>query len=124
MLYTKDQKPVMLSKENRLKKKKDFGKVLKLGKGFKQKALLLKTAKNDLPQTRFGFIVSKRTAKKATDRNKIKRQMREIVRKNIGNIKKGYDVVVIAWPDIKERNFKEKSAIIEETFKKINFLEK
>lgn len=113
----------MLPKENRLTKKKDFEKVLKKGRGFRQKALFLKIIENNLPQSRFGVIVSKKTEKKAVGRNKIKRQIRDIVWKNINNAKKGYDLVLIAQPEIKEKSFKEKLLIIDNAFKKINFLE-
>jgi len=114
----------MLPKENRLTKKKDFEKVLKQGKGFKQKTLFLKTIKNGLPQSRFGIIVSKKTAKKAVDRNKIKRQIREIFWKNIDKIKKGYDLVLIAWPLIKNEDYQGKLFIIEDSLQKISFLKK
>jgi len=114
----------MLPKENRLTKKRDFEKVLKRGKGFKQKTLFLKTVENNLPQSRFGIIVSKKTAKKATDRNKIKRQIREILRKKLNKIKKGYDLVLVVWPFLKEKSYQEKLSIIEESLQKINFLEK
>ncbi|MFA5742426.1 MAG: ribonuclease P protein component [Candidatus Paceibacterota bacterium] len=114
----------MLPKENRLVKKRDFEKVLKQGKGFKQKTLFLKTVENNLPQSRFGIIVSKKTAKKAVDRNKIKRQIREIIWKNINKIKKGYDLVFIAWPLIKNEGYQEKLSIIESSLQKISFLKK
>ena len=114
----------MLPKENRLTKKRDFEKVLKRGKGFKQKTLFLKTIENDLPQSRFGIIVSKKTARKAVDRNKIKRQIREIIWKNIKKIKKGHDLVFIAWPLIKNEDYQGKLSIIENSLQKISFLEK
>ena len=62
----------MLSQQNQLKKKKDFEKVFKKGKGFKEDFLVLIFKKNNLNQSRFGFIVSKNFSKKANLRNKIK----------------------------------------------------
>ncbi|MDD4624810.1 MAG: ribonuclease P protein component [Candidatus Paceibacterota bacterium] len=114
----------MLPKENRLTKKKDFEKVLKKGKGFKQKTLFLKAVENGLPWSRFGIIVSKKTAKRAVDRNKIKRQIREIIWRNIDRARKGYDLVFMAWPEIKDKSYEEKSLIVENSLKKIKFLEK
>jgi ribonuclease P protein component len=114
----------MLPKENRLRKKRDFEKVLKFGKGLRQKAFFLKTAKNSLPQSRFGFIVSKKTAKKAVDRNKIKRHLREIVWRNLGGIKIGYDAVFIAYPAIKELGFKERESLFKDALDKTRLLEK
>jgi len=39
----------------------------------------------DPPYARFGFSISKKTAKRAHDRNKLKRRLREIVRQRILN---------------------------------------
>ena len=55
----------MLSIKNRLKKKKDFAQVFKKGKNFKDDALSLKFAKNNLAASRFAFIVSLKVSKKA-----------------------------------------------------------
>jgi len=50
----------MLKKENRLKKKKDFEKVFKEGKSFKNNFLIVKINENNLNFPRFGFVVSKK----------------------------------------------------------------
>ena len=113
---------LMLPKENRLKKKKDFEKLFKEGKSFSEKFLVLKINKNNLNNNRFGFIVSKKISKKAVTRNKIKRQLREIVRKEINNYQKGFDVAVIALPDIESKNFEEISQALECILKKIKIL--
>ena len=60
----------MLVQKNRLTKKKDFDKTFKQGQGFKHDFLYLKIKKNNLESSRFGFIVSKKFSKKATERNK------------------------------------------------------
>lgn len=86
----------MLPKINRLKKKKDFERVFKQGRGLKQDFLSLKFAKNNLEATRFGFVVGQKVSRKAVVRNKVKRRLREIARINLGNIKKGLDIVVVA----------------------------
>jgi len=112
----------MLPKENRLKKKKDFEKLFKEGKSFSEKFLVLKINKNNLNNNRFGFIVSKKISKKAVARNKIKRQLREIVRKEINNYQKGFDVAVIALPGIESKNFEEMSQALERILKKIKIL--
>ena len=69
----------MLKKINRLKKKKDFEKVLRGGKGFKEDFLLFKTIKNNLKTSRFGFIISQKVSKKATVRNKLKRKLSGLI---------------------------------------------
>jgi len=112
----------MLPKENRLKKKKDFEKLFKDGMSFQEKFLALKINKNNLSNNRFGFIVSKKISKKAVVRNKIKRQFREIVRKEINNYRKGFDVAVIALPGVELKTFEEVSRALERAFKKIKIL--
>ena len=97
----------MLSKANRLRLKKDFEKVFKQGKGFQQGFLFLKIIENDLGKTRFGFIVSKKISNKAVVRNKVKRQLREIIRKQLDQIKQGFDIVIVALPGIENQEFQE-----------------
>jgi ribonuclease P protein component len=70
----------MLLKENRLKKKKDFERVFSQGRNLKGDFLFFKTINNKLEDNRIGFIVSKKVSKKAVERNKIKRRLREILR--------------------------------------------
>jgi len=97
----------MLAKKHRLKKKKDFEKVYKEGKGFKQDFLFLKAMENDLEDTRIGIVVSAKVAKKATERNLIKRRLREILRKKLEEIKPGLDIVIITLKGIsKETSFR------------------
>lgn len=86
----------MLSKENRLKKQKDFENIFKKGEGFFGKFLVLKKTENNLKKARVGFVVSQKVSKKATARNKLKRRLREITRKSLPQTKKGCDIVFFA----------------------------
>lgn len=112
----------MLPKKNRLKKKKDFEKVLKKGKGFKEDFLILKVKKNRLKELRFGFIVSQKVSKKAVVRNKIKRRFREVVKERIKRINKKVDIILIALPGAKAKDFQETKITIEKLFKKAGIL--
>ena len=97
----------MLPKKYRLTGKKDFEKVFKAGQGRYAKIIGIKFAKNNLENSRFGFIVSKKVSAKAVVRNKIKRQAREVIRLNLGDIKSGLDIVIICQPEIVEKNYQE-----------------
>lgn len=97
----------MLSKKIRLTKKKDLERILRRGKHFAEKFFVLKTIENGLDHSRFGFMVSIKVSKKATVRNKIRRQLQEIVRINFARIKTGLDMIVIARPEIKEKDYQE-----------------
>lgn len=97
----------MLSKNNRLRHTKDIESVFKNGKTIAGKLIFLKFLKNDLNIARFGFIVSTKISKKAVIRNKIKRQLREIVRKNLANLKLDLDIIIVAKPEIIDKNYQE-----------------
>lgn len=84
-----------LNKKNRLKKKRDFENVFKKGKAVKSSFLFIKYIKNELDISRLGFVVSAKVAKKAVERNKIRRILSEGIRGQINNLN-GYDIVVFA----------------------------
>lgn len=112
----------MLSKLNRLKKKKDFERVFKKGKGLKESFLVFKMARSRLKNSRFGFVVGKNVSKKANIRNKIKRRLREIVRIKIKKIKKGIDVVFIVQPGLETKDFWEIEEIINKILRRAKIL--
>ena len=102
----------MLPKQNRLKKEKDFNRVFRDGKKIKEDALFFQWAPNNLKISRFGFIVSKKISKKATMRNKIKRQLRELIRKRIAVLQKGIDGVFVTRPGLEKKGFSEIEKIV------------
>jgi len=98
-------------------KGKEFEEVLKKGKGVKVESLVLKKlAKNE--GKKFGFLISKKVLKKAVQRNKLKRRLREILREKVEKIKDGIRVVFIALPGLEKKNFKELKEIFEKLLKK------
>jgi len=112
----------LLPRANRLKKRKDFERVFKKGKGFKEDFLFFKWKFNNLGVSRFGFIVSKKVSKKAVLRKKIQRRIREIIRARIKKIKKGIDGIFIASPEIEKKGFKEIETAIDKIFKKTKLI--
>ncbi len=110
----------MLSKRNLLKKKTDIERAFKKGRGFKEDFLLLKTVKNSLSSSRFGFVVSQKVSKKAVLRNKIKRRLKEIIREKLGKIKEGQDCLLIVLPGLENKDFWEMEEIINKIFIKGN----
>lgn len=95
----------MLPKENRLKKKKNFEKVIKQKEVFFSQVLGLKKTKNNLKVTRIGIVVGQKISKKAVLRNKIKRRLRHILRDNLEKIKKGYDLIFFTKKGIEKKEF-------------------
>lgn len=112
----------MLSKVNKLREKKDFEKLFKEGKSFKNSFLILKIAQNNLKENRFGFIISKKVSKKAFLRNKIKRRLKDIMRQNTKDIKKGINAVLIVIPGLEEKNFLETKEILNTLLKKAGLI--
>src|SRR3989339_96087 len=81
---------IMLPKENRLTRMKDYAILFEAGQYLPQKNFSLKywrlepdkypRRKYSIKDLRIGFLVSKKIDKRAVVRNRLKRQMREVVR--------------------------------------------
>ena len=108
----------MLPKINRLKQKKDFERVSKKGRSFKEDFLVLRIVSNNLKINRFGFVVSQKISKLASQRNKIKRRLRELVKSKLPKLKKGIDGILIACPGLETKDFWEMEESINKLFKK------
>lgn len=103
---------------NRLKKK-EIDNVFKEGKEAREKYLLLKAKKNNLNTFRLAFIISRKISKKAVVRNKIRRRLKEIVRKK-NNKKEGWDIIFVLLRKMTgEESFQEMEEIINSLFKKL-----
>ena len=81
----------------RLKRRADFLAAAKGRKVARSAFLLQARDRGDDGPPRFGFTVSKRTAAKAVERNRIRRRLREAVRQaGAGSAARGYDYVLVA----------------------------
>lgn len=85
----------MLPYKNRLVKRKDFEAVYKYGRFFSFGVISLKVKENNLSDLRIGFSIGIKFSKKAVERNRMKRQLREIFKANLARIKQGLDIVVM-----------------------------
>ncbi|MBI2123686.1 MAG: ribonuclease P protein component [Candidatus Wildermuthbacteria bacterium] len=97
----------MLPQAARLRKTKDFKEVFGKGGGTRFGRLFLKARAVKNKNTRFGIVVSKQVAAKATDRNRIKRLLREAVKSCLPDIKEGHDIVLVTLPGFTAANLKE-----------------
>lgn len=124
----------MLAKENRLKKFRDFAVLLKEGricfgnfidvKNWKinnDKILKNKFAEDSL---KIAFLASKKNFKNAVVRNRIKRQMREVVRLLIKEkkIRPGFFLMFMAKKNIEGKSFQEIEKEISFLFDKLQIL--
>jgi len=94
--------------------------VFEEGTTFSNSMMVLKMASNELATNRFGFTVSKRIGNAVT-RNKAKRRLKEIVRTL--QIKQGWDVVLIARPQIRSSEFKRIEESVSDILSKAKLLE-
>jgi ribonuclease P protein component len=108
----------MLKKENRLSSDFEFNITRKYGKYYKSESFhiyFLVPKKYEGP-TKVGIVVSNKFSKNATDRNRVKRIFREIVRKNFEKINKG-NLWIVIHPKI--HCLKKKNEEINSEFNKI-----
>jgi ribonuclease P protein component len=85
----------MLPAQYRLRKTMDIARVLKSKVGAFDSACGVKMAKNGLSVSRFAVVVGTKVSKNAVDRNRIRRQYREILRLLMKEIKPGFDVLLL-----------------------------
>jgi len=91
----------MLSSKYRLKKKINFARIEIDGKMIQSKSFGMGIYdRKDEENSHFGFIISTKISKSAVVRNRIKRIISEVIRKNLEKIKKGLDVLFLIKPSI------------------------
>jgi ribonuclease P protein component len=88
----------------RLRRNERFQEIRQKGKAYSSNLLVLCALPNRLPYNRFGFAVSGRIGG-AVERNRIKRQLREIMRLRLAHLKPGWDIVVIARRPIRSADY-------------------
>jgi len=81
--------------KQRLTKRREFATVYRKGRAFAHPLIALRLIPNQLPYSRFGFVVSKAVGK-AVVRNLVRRRLREGLRTL--PVEPGWDIVVIARP--------------------------
>ncbi len=94
----------MLKKVNRLKKRYQFNYVYKAGQHYAGKAVVLYATPSKTKSIKVGFAVTKKIGH-ATKRNLFKRRLREIVRKQLPNLKQNYNIIIVARDQIEQYDF-------------------
>jgi len=96
-----------------MSRNKEFDRAFKVGQSFYGQNFGIKVVSNNLSVTRLGILISTKVSKKAVIRNRLRRQIREIIRSELINLKSGQDVVIIVFPQILDKNFLEiKNALV------------
>jgi len=87
---------VALNRAIRLRKNSEFQRVRQQGYSIMSPLLVIAWVPNNEARTRVGFVVSKRIAKHAVDRNYMKRLLSEAMRGLLPGLPGGLDIVVSA----------------------------
>lgn len=103
-----------MKKINIVRKNQDFKRVLNQRKSLGNKYLVIYYKENIINLNRYGISVSKKVGNAVT-RNKIKRQIKNIIDKNQNLFKKNQDYIIIVKKAILDLKYNE----IEESIKKL-----
>lgn len=99
----------MLPKQNRLHRA-DFDLVFKKGRRIRGRtfSLIISASEDKNEECKIGIIITKKVCKKAVDRNKLKRQVRNtIYRYILKSLPTGQKIIVMAFPVPKPRKYQE-----------------
>ncbi len=104
-----------------LKRNKEFQRVYRRGKSQGSRAAVMIVCRARHASVRVGFSVSKKLGN-AVVRNRIKRRAREAFRVYLPEVKRGYDVIVVAREGIAELPFSELKKTMRYLLKKSGLL--
>ena len=112
----------MLSSEFRLRKERDIARVLKSKLGAFDSACGIKVVKNGLAVSRFAVVVGIKVSKNAVDRNRVRRQYREIIRLMMKEVKLGFDVLFLTAKPALTLNYQDKEKKLRSTMYRAKLL--
>jgi ribonuclease P protein component len=106
----------VLKKINRIGSRKDFLEIKNQGKLIGSPIFGVLVLKKDDDLKKFGFIISKKISKKAVERNKIKRRMAEVLRKNLDKFTLGTRMVFLVKREMINKKIEEIEKEIEKIY--------
>lgn len=108
-----------MKKVNIIKESKDFDSIIHHNKPFKYKDYIIYIEYNNENIYKFGLSVGKKIGNAVT-RNKVKRQLKNIIDKNI--YKNGFNCIIIVGKGILERTFEEMTTNFNIAIKDLNII--
>jgi ribonuclease P protein component len=112
----------MLKKAYRINKNWEFQNIYRKGQGFSSQFFNINLIPNKFDFNRFGIVVSKKVARKAVDRNHLKRQVRDIVNELNKKSDSHYDAIVSVKPQSLDTDFNKLKNTLEDLFRKANII--
>ncbi|MEK9155262.1 MAG: ribonuclease P protein component [Patescibacteria group bacterium] len=112
----------MLPTKYRLRKTTDIARVLKSKAGAFDSACGVKTTKNSLNVSRFAVVVGTKVSKSAVDRNRVRRQYREILRLMMAEVRPGFDVLLLTAKPSLLLDYQEKEKKLRSTLHRAKLL--
>ncbi|NLB42006.1 MAG: ribonuclease P protein component [Clostridiales bacterium] len=110
-----------MEKKYRLRKNKDFQYTYKKGRSSGHPLLVSLHRKPRNAEIRIGYTVTQKFGN-AVQRNRIKRQLREILRLQLPRLKQGYDVIFIVRREAKGASYKSLEDAVNQLLKRSNLL--
>lgn len=109
----------MLPKLVRLRHQSEFARLSVKGRPLYGPFCILRAWKSGSKPSKIGFVASGKMFKKATDRNLVRRRMREAFRPLLSKVPDGYDMTFVARSEAKKADFKEMRSSMEHLIEKM-----
>ena len=108
-----------MKKFNILKDSREFTRIIKNNKAYKYKDYIIYLEKNTESNYKFGISVGKKIGN-AVVRNKIKRQLKNIIDKK--DYQKGFNCIIIVGKGVLEKEFNQKEKNLHQAFSNLNII--
>jgi ribonuclease P protein component len=113
----------MFPRQHRLKKETDIKRLFsQQGRGVFDGVCGIKYARNALGVSRFTVILGGKVSKSAVVRNRLRRQIREIVRRRLTVVKPGFDVAFLVRPAALGKSYQDLETAVVGVLKKARLL--
>jgi ribonuclease P protein component len=112
----------MLPAVHRLRDRRDFQRTYRQGKVLRLPHFRIHTHPNQSEVSRLGFVVPNKVIKKASYRNRQKRQLRGLFHVLLPHLSSGYDIVIVAQAGCMTLSYQDLAVELIGGFQQIRFL--